>query len=361
MAWQGLLHPRWSEEEKRKLRHHFHDDFDLDLPDLTRAFLNISGKDFYKVLACTPRSAIDDTDQGGRTVLAWAAYYGDEDAVKALLSCGADPSHRNVAGSTPLHMSIQANSPECLRLLLNAKADVDIKDNDGETELFSAVYVKDEIGFLELLLAHGADIECTNNWSWTPLQLAAKYNQPKQVSFLLAKGANINASMPSGHTAFHLAIIHNCSPALKILLDDPGLQYERKLKGGSTAIHEAALSCVLETLEILQAANLSNIDLDAVDANGDTALDIARYRRDYNEAWANSVIEPLDEDPESWYKAFKELMNSIRMSQGKDVLVDSESECSTSQSGSSDSDVPEGSDDQQDEGTEGYDTADEGA
>ena len=330
------------------------------MPDLTRAFLNISGKDFHKVLACTPRSAIDDTDYGGRTVLAWAAYHGDEDAVKALLACGADPNHRDVAGATPLHMSIYANTPECLRLLLNAKADVHIKDKDGETALIEAVRAKDETDFLELLLAHGADIECTNNLGWTPLQSAAKNSQPKQVSFLLAKGANINASLPNEFTTFHSAIMYNSSAVLKILLDDPGLEYERKLKSGSTAIIFAAEYSDLETLEILQAANLSNIDLDAVDADGLTALDFARWRRDNNEAWANCAVEPLDEDPKAWYEAFKELINSIRVLQGKDVLEDSESECSTIPGVYDDSDVPDDSDDQHDEESEEYDTAEEG-
>ena len=333
----------------------------MDLPDLTRAFLNISGKDFYEVLACTPRSAIDNTDSSGRTILAWAASHGDEDAVKALLGCGADPNHRDVGGVTPLHMSIYAKSPECLRLLLNAKADVHIKDKYGETALIQAVRAEDETDFLELLLAHGADIECTNTLGWTPLHLAVKYGHPKQVSLLLANGANINASKSSGMTAFHLAIIHNNSAVLKILLDDPRLEYERKLKSGSTAINLAAGYSDLETLKILQAANLSNIDLDAVDADGNTALDIARWRRDYNEAWANWAIEPVDEDPEAWYKAFKELINSIRVSQGKDVLEDSESERWTIPGVYDDSDVPDDSDDQHDEESEGYDTAEEGA
>ena len=73
------------------------------------------------------------------------------------------------------------------------------------------------------------------------------------------------------------------------------------------------------------------------------------------------MIEPVDEDPNALYEAFKELINSIRMSQGKEALEDSESECSTCPGVYDDSDVPEGNEDQQDEDTEGYDTADEGA
>ena len=330
------------------------------MPDLTRAFLNTSGKNFYHVLAATPRSAIDDTDSGGRTILAWAAYQGNEDAVKALLACGADPNHRDTTGMTPLHMSIDADTPECLRLFLNAKADVHIKDNNGETALGRAVRVEDETDFSELLLAHGADIECSNDLHGTPLRLAAVCNHPKQVSLLLEKGANINASDPDGMTAFHCAIMHKSSAVVEILLNNPGLEYGCTFLNGRTVIIQAAIFADLETLKILQAANLTNIDLDVVDPDRDTALDIARWRRNDNEDWANWAIEPCDEDPEAWYEAFKELINSIRVSQGKDVLEDSESECSTSPSGSSDIDVFERSEGQRDEEDEWYDTADEG-
>ena len=331
-----------------------------DLPDLTRAFLNTSGEDFYNVLSSTPRSAIDDTDSSGRTILAWAAHQGDEDAVKALLACGADPNHRDTIGKTPLHMAMYAHTPECLRLLLNAKADVAIKDRDGDTALNRAVRVKDETDFLELLLAHGADIECTNNLHWTPLLLAAKYKHPKQVSLLLGKGANINASHPNGTTAFHFAINYRSSAVVKILLNNPGIDYERKVDDKSIAIHLSALRADVETLEVLKAADLSDIDPDGVDVYGFTALDYARWRRDDNEDWARRYIEPRDEDPEAWYEAFKELVNSIRVAQGKEVLGDSECGCSMCLSESSVGDDPAGNEDQQDEEDQCYDTAEEG-
>ena len=351
------------EEDKRRLRHHFHDDsqlFAFDLPELTRAFLKISGKEFYNVLASTPRPAIDDTNVNGRTTLAWAARQGDGDAVKALLACGADPNHKDIAGSTPLHASVYAGAPECLRLLLNAKADVDVKDNFGRTALTVAVQVEDQTDFSELLLSHGAGIEYTSDMGWTPLRSAAKNNRPKQASLLLAKGADINASDPHGRTAFHLAITFKSSAVVIILLNNPGLDYERKSNNGSTAIHLGALYADVETLEILEATDLSNIDLDAVDTDGNTALVCARWRRYDNEDWANWAVEPRDEDPEAWYEAFKELMISILISQREDVLGDSESKFSPCASGSSVGDDLEGSEDQQDEEDECYDTAEEG-
>ena len=243
LAWQLLLKSEYNKEYERRLRHHFHDDSQLvafDLPDLTRAFLKISGKDFYDVLASTPRPAIDDTNSTGMTTLAWAAKHGDEDAVKALLAGGADPNRKDTAGLTPLHISVYAKTPECLRLLLNAKADIDIKDNYGNTALATTVHTEDETDFSELLLAHGADIESTKLTDSTPLHLAARANHSKQVSLLLRKGANINALDSDGDTTFGLAIMYKSSAVVKNLLNNPGLDYAHRSGNGSTAIHLAA-------------------------------------------------------------------------------------------------------------------------
>ena len=297
----------------------------FDLPDLTRALLILSGKNFSNVLASTPRSAIDVTDSTGRTTLIWAASHGDEDVVEGLLACGADPNHKDTGGSTPLHQSVYASTLERLRLLFDAKTDVDMRNNDGDTALTMAAQVEDRIDLLELLSAHGADIECTNSFDRTPLRLSATENHPKQVSLLLGKGANINTSESNGRTALHSAIMYRSSAVVKILMDNPALDYDLRLDDGSTAIHRAALYADVETLNVMQGAKLSNINLDAVDADGDTALSIARRRRDENEDWANTYLEPRDEHLEAWYEAFTELMKSIRMLQGKDALVDSES------------------------------------
>ena len=332
----------------------------MDLPDLTRAFFNLSGRGFHDVLASTQRSAIDDTDCAGMTTLAWAARQGDEDAVKALLACGADPNHRDRTGRTPLHMSMHAKTPECSRLLLNAKADVDIKNNHGDTALAAAVQFKDQTDFSELLLAHGADMECTSIVDFTPLHLAARNEHPKQVSLLLGKGANINASAPNGRTALYTAIGFRRSAVVKVLLDNPGLDYQRQPDNGQTVIHLAAMSADVETLKVLQAGNLGNIDLDAVDVVGNTALEYAMWRRYNNEGWANWGVQPRDKDPEAWYQAFMKLIYSILISQGKPVLGDSECQCPICLSRPSVGDNPAGNEEQQEEDDECYDTAEEG-
>jgi hypothetical protein len=86
------------------------------------------------------------------TALAFAADFGQADAVTLLLEAGADPDARNGNGSTPTIGAAFFGRPECLRLLLAAGADPALADVNGTTT-FTALDVPWEItkGIADLL------------------------------------------------------------------------------------------------------------------------------------------------------------------------------------------------------------------
>lgn len=86
------------------------------------------------------------------TSLAFAADFGQADAVTLLLEAGADPDARNGNGSTPMIGAAFFGRPECLRLLLDAGADPALADEDGTTA-YTALDVPWEItkGIADLL------------------------------------------------------------------------------------------------------------------------------------------------------------------------------------------------------------------
>ncbi|MEM7176041.1 MAG: ankyrin repeat domain-containing protein, partial [Chlamydiota bacterium] len=72
---------------------------------------------------------------GGWPPLHYAAFYNSKEVAKILLQHGADVNAKNEDGETPLHYAAFYNNKEVADLLINAGADKNIKDNDNQTPL----------------------------------------------------------------------------------------------------------------------------------------------------------------------------------------------------------------------------------
>lgn len=94
-------------------------------------------------------------DQFGYSALHEAASSGDMDAVRRLLSLGADVNARDDGGTTPLHLACRHGRIEIVRLLLEHGADPNAASGSGATPLHEAALAGDA-SLVRLLLDHGA-------------------------------------------------------------------------------------------------------------------------------------------------------------------------------------------------------------
>ena len=79
------------------------------------------------------RAQVDMTTSAEKlTALLWACVNGHEDCVRLLLDAKANPNARKDNGRTPLHVASVFGSAACVKPLLEAKADVNAKDDDGD-------------------------------------------------------------------------------------------------------------------------------------------------------------------------------------------------------------------------------------
>lgn len=109
-AWARLLHQsQISPEPRARLREicsMLGDSSQLELfgfPRLHKAYLGLAGESFEQAWSNTSRSAIDDLDYQGRTILSWACDRGDDKRADHFLRLGADPNKVDAEGRTPLH------------------------------------------------------------------------------------------------------------------------------------------------------------------------------------------------------------------------------------------------------------------
>jgi ankyrin repeat protein len=96
------------------------------------------------------------------------------------------------------------NQVDTVQQLLDAKADVDSKNENGQTALHWAAKLghKDVVA---LLLDKGADVAATGKDGWTALHRAAWEGHKDVVALLLDKGADVAATTKDGWTALHWA------------------------------------------------------------------------------------------------------------------------------------------------------------
>lgn len=140
-----------------------------------------------------------------------AAKAGQLETVKQLLAEGADIEARdntgNTAGETPLTLAALAGEAEAVELLIGLGAAVDGRSIRGSTALHAAAY-GGHLDIVGLLLENGAAINDGGNKSkTTPLHMAAEENHLEVAQKLILSGAeiepmNLNHFTPASMAAF---------------------------------------------------------------------------------------------------------------------------------------------------------------
>ena len=92
------------------------------------------------------RTAINRCDSSGYTPLHYSVRFQPAETCRLLLEHGADPNCQTRASqSTPLHRAVMFNNLDAIRQLLASKADVTLKDIDGQTPLDKAKTINPDI------------------------------------------------------------------------------------------------------------------------------------------------------------------------------------------------------------------------
>jgi ankyrin repeat protein len=198
---------------------------------------------------------VNARDKLGDSVLVYAMDAADSAVrlplVQRLLAAGADINARRPEGDSVLHALVQKrvdnNGMRVLRLLLDRKANVNVRGYLGYTPLMRAAYWSRNPEAAAALVAHGAQVEATNEPGETALMLAAQVDETVIIGVLVRGGADVNRRDRAKKTA----LIH----AAQCLIQAP---------------------VGADTIKALLAAG-ARVDLK--DNSGKTAADYARARQ----------------------------------------------------------------------------------
>lgn len=133
------------------------------------------------------------------TPLHLAAEDGDADCVQLLIEKGANVELRNHKNQTALHLAALAQSPETLELLLTKGADPNAADIDGRTPLHCAIVkVSRSSECVQLLLKAGVNVNQSDAFGYTPMHLAALNEFSHSLMMLLNHGGDVTARTKGG-------------------------------------------------------------------------------------------------------------------------------------------------------------------
>jgi ankyrin repeat protein len=119
---------------------------------------------------------------------------------------------RSEFGGTPLHSAAFSETPENIRILLEAGANVNARNETGTTPLHGAAGWGTPEN-IRILLEAGANVNARRiEDGRTPLHYAAAYGTPENVFALLELGADGTAEDEFGQTPFDLV---GMNPALR--------------------------------------------------------------------------------------------------------------------------------------------------
>ena len=172
-----------------------------------------------------------------------AIAQGDGRQALTLVKAGADANTRFNQTSAP-------SLRELLKQLLRSS---NLHDQDSHTAFAlacGAAVVNGEVSYspgqqqrpedvrlVQVMLAHGANIEATGKDGWIPLQIAAVYNSsPDKMLLLLQRGANVNTQDQYGLTTL-MRVVRFAVDANKVrLLLEHGANVNAQSIAGMTAL-----------------------------------------------------------------------------------------------------------------------------
>lgn len=276
------------------------DGFDQELKDeiLTHTVMNAPDTKFIEYVIEKCCFDLGYKDEDGATLLHWAAASNYPETVKFFLAKGLDiEAKTSDTQETPLlYAAKYSDNPKVLQALIDAGADTEVCNIDGENLLIAAAGRNPCLEVTHFLLKLGFDTEVMDNEGFTPILNAARWQSNTDVITLLVEaGADTNARTSNGNNMFHLAAYNNCSAIagyIQTLFTTSQLNEDEESCLETALLHaknpmvlnyyltkmkreHVTLACMNDTPEILEALLLSGCDANLTNEVGCTPLMLA--------------------------------------------------------------------------------------
>ncbi len=210
------------------------------------------------VLLKSSKTDLTQIDSEGKPILHMALFHGKKDAIPAVLEAGADVNQKDQNGDTLLHRVVESvpRDLEMLEYLLEKGADPNLSNGylTPVARILNGVLAEEkplndsDSKAILLLKKYGADIDATMIMEMTPLRASCAFGRGDLVDFLLQSGAKIDLeSDEKKFTALQVACAKEESEIVKKLLA-AGADPDKKNVEGKSALMIARETGHVDTL-----------------------------------------------------------------------------------------------------------------
>lgn len=224
-----------------------------------------------------------------RPSLYFDAYRGRVEEVRERLQNGTSVYERiRTSGATGLHGAADGDHPEITRILLDAGADPNARDDRLETPLMEAAK-NASISVIPVLVASGASTDLKTEEGETALQMAARKGNVEAVQALVDANATVAARSDNGWTPLHAAAYSGHTDVIKVLLEN-GVPVNVRDNEGRTPLFVVSDSWEEDALSDMQMLLDAGADPNAATEDGRTPLQVLAEKRK-NEAGVHTLLD----------------------------------------------------------------------
>jgi ankyrin repeat protein len=187
------------------------------------------------------------------TPLMVAVIANKQPLIEKCIELGANINTQNNDGITnALVLTFFSRNISCIDLLLAHGADVNTQDSLGNTNFSNAIILlrTTALPAIQKMLTKNPDVNMVNSYGETPLCMAVQFSTPEVVKTLIQNGAGTTLSLGGGGNLLHVAA-RNPNPEVLEVLVNAGLPIDSKMEDGWQPIH---ITCEAGNLEALKNA-----------------------------------------------------------------------------------------------------------
>lgn len=222
---------------------------------------------------------LEEEDADGDKPIHYAAYGNEPGIITLLTNLGANINSRNKRNHTALHVAVNKEFVNCVRVLTSSasRLDVNLQDEDGDTPIHDAVGKKSLEAIDMLLNFPGADFTIKNKRGFNVLHMAALKGNNFAVERILSKKPDlVNVKKTDGYGPLHIAALNGHHLVVKTLLNQRNCTVDLENTEQQTPLLLAVYKGFCDIAELLVQAGA---DINKPDNDGDTAMHMSLLRR----------------------------------------------------------------------------------